>query len=58
MVERSVWDSYMVMNKVTDQWDTITGSYAEARVRAKRLGPEWKVIAVVIREVKKKARVS
>ena len=48
------WESFMVVNKYTGQWDTITGSHPEAWIKAKKLGRDWKVISVVIREATKK----
>lgn len=48
--ERQAWDSYMVVNKLTNQWEFISGNKDWCEGKAKDLGPDYIVIPVEIRD--------
>lgn len=53
--ERIGWDSYMVVNKNTNQWEFISGNKDFCDGKAKDLGEEYKVIPVEIRAKRERA---
>lgn len=50
------WHSHMVVNKVTGQWDSLTGNPADARSKAIMLGADWIAIPVKIKPLRAKRR--